>query len=206
MITTATGAKKIESTDNWRQIFDAHNDSVDAEDALAQDMAPIVNGNKSTTGAAAGEYVLVRNSSITGITDGAYTAAQAIPANTVIDSTYLTAITGGIANDLNSKIMKHSKSGTTTCDLPLNARNVVATVRYGTGGVLQVLSFVFPIGVANTTISGLTLTQGYYLNTTSYAFCQISYNSSTEKITIINLTISGTNYSSTSEISVTYEM
>ena len=104
MITTATGAKKIENTDNWRQIFDAHNDSVDAEDKLAQDMAPIVNGNKSTTGAAAGEYVLVRNSSITGITDGAYRAAQAIPANTVIDSTYLTAITGGIANDLNSNL------------------------------------------------------------------------------------------------------
>lgn len=103
MITTSTGAKKIENTDNWREIFDAHNDSVDAEDKLAQDTAPIVNGNKSTTGASAGEYVLVRNSSITGITDGAYKAAQAIPANTAIDSTYLTAITGGIANDLNSK-------------------------------------------------------------------------------------------------------
>lgn len=102
MITTSTGAKKIENTDNWREIFDAHNDSVDAEDKLAQDTAPIVNGNKSTTGASAGEYVLVRNSSITGITDGAYKAAQAIPANTAIDSTYLTAITGGIANDLNS--------------------------------------------------------------------------------------------------------
>ena len=113
MITTATGAKKVESTDNWREIFDAHNDSVDAEDKLAQDTAPIVNGNKSTTGAAAGEYVLVRNSSITGITDGAYKAAQAIPANTVIDSTYLTAITGGIANDLNSKITVKELTGWT---------------------------------------------------------------------------------------------
>ena len=104
MITTATGAKKLESTDNWREIFDVHNDSVDAEDKLAQDTAPIVNGNKSATGAASGEYVLVRNSSITGITDGVYKAAAAIPANTAIDSTYLTAISGGIANDLNSRI------------------------------------------------------------------------------------------------------
>lgn len=32
MITTNTGAKKIEGTDNWRGIFDAHNDSVDAHD------------------------------------------------------------------------------------------------------------------------------------------------------------------------------
>ena len=114
MITTSTGAKKIENTDNWREIFDAHNDSVDAEDKLAQDTAPIVNGNKSTTGASAGEYVLVRNSSITGITDGAYKAAQAIPANTAIDSTYLTAITGGIANDLNSKITQINGNTTFT--------------------------------------------------------------------------------------------
>ena len=105
MITTDTGAKKIENSDNWRQIFDAHNDSVDAEDKIVPEMAPIVNGNKSTVGAAIGEYVLVRNSSITGITDGAYTAAKAIPANTTIDSTYLTAVgTGGALNALNSKI------------------------------------------------------------------------------------------------------
>lgn len=105
MITTDTGAKKIENTDNWRLIFDAHNDSVDAEDKIVPEMAPIVNGNKSTVGAAIGEYVLVRNSSITGITDGAYTAAKAIPANTTIDSTYLTAVgTGGALNALNSKI------------------------------------------------------------------------------------------------------
>lgn len=105
MITTDTGAKKIENSDNWRLIFDAHNDSVDAEDKIVPEMAPIVNGNKSTVGAAIGEYVLVRNSSITGITDGAYTAAKAIPANTTIDSTYLTAVgTGGALNALNSKI------------------------------------------------------------------------------------------------------
>ena len=102
MITTSTGAKKIEGTDNWREIFDAHNDSVDAQDKLAPDMAPIVNGNKCVAGASAGDYVLVRNSSITGITDGAYIAAQAIPANTAIDSTYLTAISGGALNSLNS--------------------------------------------------------------------------------------------------------
>jgi len=30
LITTETGAKKIEDSDNWREIFDAHNESVDA--------------------------------------------------------------------------------------------------------------------------------------------------------------------------------
>ena len=48
--------------------------------------------------------MLVRNSTITDITDGLYTAAQAIPANTVIDKTYLTAVSGGGLNALNSKL------------------------------------------------------------------------------------------------------
>ena len=124
MITTDTGAKKIENSDNWRLIFDAHNDSVDAEDKIVPEMAPIVNGNKSTVGAAIGEYVLVRNSSITGITDGAYTAAKAIPANTTIDSTYLTAVgTGGALNSLNSKMNRvelFSSSGTESGNIQLN--------------------------------------------------------------------------------------
>lgn len=37
MITTNTGAKKIEGTDNWREIFDAHNDSVTAHDKVLND-------------------------------------------------------------------------------------------------------------------------------------------------------------------------
>ena len=106
MITTDSGAKKIEGTDNWRGIFDAHNDTADALEQLAEDTAIIVNGNKTshTGGAASGQYVLVRNSTITDITDGLYTAAQAIPANTAIDKTYLTAVSGGGLNALNSNI------------------------------------------------------------------------------------------------------
>ncbi len=67
---------------------------------LGKAMCVLVEGNKSETVAAVGEYVIVRNSSISGRPDGLYTAAKAIPANTVIDSTYLTAVSGGGLNAL----------------------------------------------------------------------------------------------------------
>ena len=107
-ITTNTGAKKIEGTENWRNIFDIHNDTVDAYDALAEqkdeETGIVVRGNKTThaDGAAAGQFVILRNSTITGCADGLYTAAKAIPYNTVIDSTYLTPCPEGGLNALNA--------------------------------------------------------------------------------------------------------
>lgn len=70
------------------------------------DIAIIIDGNKTTHtgGAAAGEFVLVRNSTISGITDGLYTATQEISANTAIDSTYLTAVDGGGLNAISDHI------------------------------------------------------------------------------------------------------
>ena len=120
MITTSTGAKKLESSDNWREIFPnpgtsaagAHNASVDAQDRIQAEVAPIINGKQCALGAASGDYVLLRNSTIAGKSDGAYIAAKAIPAATDIDSTYLgSAITGGIVNELNGKITKIEPKG-----------------------------------------------------------------------------------------------
>lgn len=114
MITTSTGAKKLESSDNWREIFPnpgtsaagAHNASVDAQDRIQAEVAPIINGKRCSLGAASGDYVLLRNSTIAGKTDGAYKATKAISANTDLDSTYLgSAITGGMVNELNSKFI-----------------------------------------------------------------------------------------------------
>ena len=113
MITTDSSAKKIEGTDNWRGIFDAQNGTAEAVDQLTEDVAIVINGNKTTHtgGAASGQYVLVRNSTITDITDGLYTAAKAIPSNTAIDKTYLTAVSGGGLNALNSNMVKLYEAG-----------------------------------------------------------------------------------------------
>ena len=55
MITTDTGAKKIEGTDNWREIFDAHNDTVDALDGQ---IASLVQESAFSIVVENGEHVL----------------------------------------------------------------------------------------------------------------------------------------------------
>ena len=142
MITTSTGAKKLESSDNWREIFPnpgtsaagAHNASVDAHDRIQAEVAPIINGKRCSLGAASGGHVPLRNSTITGKSDGAYQAAKAIPANTDLDSTYLgSPITGGIVNELNSKI-------TQLFALQRNPKGTAQTISAGN------FQIIFPIG------------------------------------------------------------
>lgn len=72
-----------------------------AEQNIMESVAVLVSGDSSSTGASVGQYVYVKGSTITGITDGLYKASQAIPANTSIDSSYLTAVSGGGLNTLN---------------------------------------------------------------------------------------------------------
>lgn len=62
----------------------------------------IIDGNSTSVDASIGQYVIVKNSTISDITDGLYTAAQAIPANTAISSEYLTAVNNGGFNSLGS--------------------------------------------------------------------------------------------------------
>ena len=81
----------------------------DKLDATQSDIAIIIDGNQTTHtgGVAVGEYVIVRNSTISGIADGLYKVVQAIPANTAITSAYLEAVDGGLGSEvasLNSKI------------------------------------------------------------------------------------------------------
>ena len=82
-----------------------------AADALLRDEIGIVcTGNQCAVSVSAGQYVILKDSTITGCSDGLYTAAQAIPANTAIDSTYLTAVSGGGLNALNDAIAMHSSA------------------------------------------------------------------------------------------------
>ncbi len=74
-------------------------------------LAKIVNENKSTSGATAGDYVIVINSTITGINNGVYLASKNIPSNTVIDATYLTQISEGAINNLKNDLYRYSFTG-----------------------------------------------------------------------------------------------
>ena len=75
----------------------------------------VVDGDKTAyaDGVEIGQFVILRNSTITGCDDGLYKAAKTIPYNTVIDSTYLTAEPSGAANALNASLKHITVSATT---------------------------------------------------------------------------------------------
>lgn len=120
---------------------------------LGKAICVLVEGNKSETVAAVGEYVIVRNSSISGRPDGLYTAAKAIPANTAIDSTYLTAVSGGGLNALLGQIPEQLIHLGKETDYPLSAAHTEypmgitliytaasTSYPYGTGTVVTIRS------------------------------------------------------------------
>ena len=107
MITTDTGAKKIEGTDNWRLIFYAHNDSVDAHDqAIAKKLLmpssriTVPTGSSGYTGSLSGltaDYILLKWNFYTAASGGSVIAENNPPADmewsTTTDS--FTIKTGG---------------------------------------------------------------------------------------------------------------
>jgi len=68
---------------------------------LQNELGIVCNGNKCTVSATTGQYIILKNSTISGCADGLYTATQAIPANTAITSAYLSAVSNGGLNALN---------------------------------------------------------------------------------------------------------
>ena len=89
-----------------QELEDSQQASVRANIAAAPDssVAIIIDGNKASVNVAKGDYVLLRNSAISGKDDGLYTAAAAVNANTAFTAANLTAVSGGGLNALNSKI------------------------------------------------------------------------------------------------------
>lgn len=94
----------IQARQNITSLQGRMTDAEATEQEIMQSIAILVNGNTSATPAAAGSYVYVKDSTIAGITDGLYKAALAIAANSAIDATYLSAVTGGGLNSLNDSI------------------------------------------------------------------------------------------------------
>ena len=91
-----------ESNVTGATVSDALDNLSGAITQIDNDIAIVVNGKQSSYGATKGQFVLLRNSTISGKTDGIYKAAKAISANTNIDGTYLTAVSGGGLNALNN--------------------------------------------------------------------------------------------------------
>ena len=108
---------------------------------------------------------------------------------------------------LNSKFAWNALSpvtGTTQMTLPdqTQAKEFIFIARYGTSQELKYLVFSFPIPNL-TDIRDFTFTQGYAL-ANGNGFAQVMFNGSSHKANLVNLTISGTDYTSTSQLMCFY--
>lgn len=112
--TTAVTTPEAFNIDHWSvsqnmtyQINQINNRLITDEsyiNSLQNSLGIVLNGNTTSVAVAAGQYVIVENSTITGITDGLYTAASAWEAGFTVTAAYLTPVTNGGLNSLSSKI------------------------------------------------------------------------------------------------------
>ena len=107
VVTLAANNILYNTTDTIKDKFD----DVDVVlDNLQSSLGIVLNGNTTSVAVAKGQYVIVENSTITGITDGLYTAAAAWDAGFTVTAAYLTAVPNGGLNALNSNFSKTDDS------------------------------------------------------------------------------------------------
>ena len=114
--TTAITTPEAFNIDHWSvstnmtyQINQINNRLITDEsyiNSLQNSLGIVLNGNTTPVAVAAGQYVIVENSTITGITDGLYTANAAWEAGFTVTAAYLTAVPNGGLNALNSNLWK----------------------------------------------------------------------------------------------------
>ena len=80
----------------------AAQDSIDATQDAA--IGVVITGNRPSMVVAEGQYVIVRNSTISGITDGLYTANAALSPSTDVTAADLTAVNDGGLNSLGAYV------------------------------------------------------------------------------------------------------
>lgn len=72
--------------------------------SLHDDIGIVIDGKRPSMAVTSGQYVIVRNSTISGITDGLYKANATLSTSTDVTAANLTAVTGGGLNALNDNI------------------------------------------------------------------------------------------------------
>ena len=83
-------------------------DLQDQIDTVEDDIGIVVTGNTASQNIAKGQYVIVKNSTITGVTDGLYTANNNVTSGSAVVAADLTAVTAGGLNSLNSNLINNT--------------------------------------------------------------------------------------------------
>lgn len=132
-----------------KSYVDSNYRTATAQDAIdsTQDAAigVVITGKRPSIAVTAGQYVIVRNSTISGITDGLYTANAALSPSTDVTAANLTVVSGGGLNCFTGNPTNtYLTESVTTGEKISNLRAAIATVR---GGLCQ-LYIGFDIGQA----------------------------------------------------------
>lgn len=102
---TMNGASKGTSgVVNLGTVLTSHQDI--SSKANRDEIGIVVTGNTASQNVTSGQYVTVRNSTISGISDGLYKASANVSAGTAFTSSNLTAVPNGGLNSLNEQIWK----------------------------------------------------------------------------------------------------
>lgn len=80
----------------------AAQDAIDA--AQDAEIGIVITGKRPSMAVTAGQYVIVRNSTISGISDGLYTANTTLSPSTDVTASNLTAVSGGGLNNLRNNL------------------------------------------------------------------------------------------------------
>lgn len=83
--------------------YDLIDAAVGQNNTLLNDMDIVINGSSSSDNVTKGQFVTVRNSTITGITDGVYRSKSNKSSGTAFTSSDLEQVTSGTLNFLNEK-------------------------------------------------------------------------------------------------------
>ena len=110
---------------------------VDDTNVKSPEIAIVITGARPSIAVTAGQYVIVRNSTISGITDGLYTANTTLSPSTDVTAANLSAVNNGSINSLKADV--DSKTGvvsTTAIVSGDDLNNYIQPGYYRTGGTL----------------------------------------------------------------------
>ena len=122
----------------------AAQDAIDA--AQDAEIGIVITGKRPSMAVTAGQFVIVRGSTISGITDGLYTANTALSPSTDVTAANLTAVSGGGLNDVRIKKVTTSGTTTETGSIPLPSILVGSSGRVISAHLVGSVGVVLPRG------------------------------------------------------------
>lgn len=110
---------------NLGTVLTSHQDI--SSKANRDEIGIVVTGKTASQNVTSGQYVIVRNSTISGISDGLYKASANVSAGTAFTSANLTVVSNGGLNSLNEQLTYKNIGGSTSINLASGNKSITLT-------------------------------------------------------------------------------